>query len=247
MEKIPIGFDSSLLIHANIQKPIEWDLALHPHLLVLGNTGSGKSYFLKLLLGRFAIECEEASAIACCYKNALLPPETPNFYGYTSVIDGFTKFETELLRRLESGSSSNDAGQDPRNFSRKILVLDEYVGWLASVDDKQAKGIKQRMARLLTMARSLNMTVILGATRGMADNFSFGSRDCLNVIFLGDPSKESIRSFCSSDEAAMIEPQGRGAGYTVFDGQKPVAITVPTVRDMEKLDKAIYDLLSRWD
>jgi hypothetical protein len=66
----------------------------------------------------------------------------------------------------------------------------------------------------------------------------------LNIIFLGSPSKESIGSFCSSEHAAMIEPKGRGEGYTVFDGQEPVAITVPTAKDTAALDKAIYSLIS---
>ena len=237
MNKIPLAYDSILLNYANHRKYLEWMPELHPHLLVLGNTGSGKSYFIKLLLGNIAKKESKARAICCCYKNALLPPSTPNFYGYTSVTEGFEKAESIFLERLESNTSNC-------KFDTYIVVIDEYVGWLASMEDRDSKAIKKRVARLLTMSRSVSMNIILGATRGMAEDFSHGSRDCLNVIFLGSASKESIRSFCSAEHASIIEPRGRGEGYAVFDGQPPAALTVPTVKSEKALNEAILKLLS---
>jgi hypothetical protein len=78
----------------------------------------------------------------------------------------------------------------------------------------------------------------------MAEDYSHGSRDCLNPIFLASPSKESIGSFCTKEHAAMMNPRERGEGYTAFDGQEPVAITVPTARSEDAVLRAINNLLS---
>ena len=235
MKKIPLAYDSALLEYSNIQRYIEWDYDLHPNLAILGNSGSGKSYFLRLLLGYISIYAgKNPKAYICCFKNELLKTDAPRFWGYKNVIHGLEQFKNEFENRL--------TGNPCRDF--RLLLIDEYVSWLASLESKESEKVKRDMATLLFMVRSLNMHVVLGCHRGMAADFSHGSRDCLNILFLGSPSKESIRSFCSAEDAEMIQPKCRGAGYTIFDAQKPIGITVPTVKDMDKLDKAILKLVS---
>jgi energy-coupling factor transporter ATP-binding protein EcfA2 len=230
---IPLAFDSELLDLANYRKYIEWDCEKYPHLAILGNTGSGKSYFIRLLLGYISKYTENAKAYVCCYKNELLKTNAPRFFGYKKVAEGFAQFRTEFEDRLR--------GNPCRDF--RLLLIDEYVSWLSSMENKEADKIKKQVAECLFMVRSLNMHVILGAQRAMAVDFAYGSRDCLNVIFLGSPSKESIRSFCSAEDSELMKPQDRGRGYTVFDGQKPVGITVPTVTNPQALESAIDKLI----
>jgi hypothetical protein len=236
MAKIPIAYDSVLLNCANHRRYVEWDTDMHPNLGILGNSGAGKSYFLKLIMGNIAkFAGENPKAYIGCYKNELIETPAPRFWGYKNTIQALEQFHAEFESRLQ--------GNPCREF--RLLLLDEFISWLASMETKEAEKVKKLLAELLFMVRSKNMHIILGCHRGMAADFSHGSRDCLNIIFLGSPSKESVRSFCSAEQAAMIEPKGRGEGYTVFDGQQePVAITVPTVNDIAALDKAIYSLIS---
>ena len=51
MAKIPIAFDSILLNHANKRRYVEWDTDLQPNLGIIGDSGTGKSYLIRLLLG----------------------------------------------------------------------------------------------------------------------------------------------------------------------------------------------------
>lgn len=210
---------STELLEKNIKRYIKWEPEKYPNLLILGNTGSGKSYFLRLLVARIVKHIPDSRLYICDYKNEFIGEPAPGFYGYKNVLAGFEDFYKVFDERLSSGNPD-------RSFS--LLLIDEYISWLSSLEKKDAEEIKKRMATLLFMVRSLNMHVVLGCQRAMAENFSYGSRDCLNVTFLGSPSKESIRSFATGDEAEMITPCTQGHGFVLFEGRPPKAITVPS-------------------
>lgn len=228
-------FYNTRLLDYGTARYINWDYKMFPNLLVLGNTGSGKSYALRLLLARVVHQIPDSRLWVCDYKKEFLSEPAPRYWGYKDVMSGFNDFYTVLEDRLD--------GNPDRSFC--CLLIDEYISWLSSMEKKESEEVKKRMAQLLFMVRSLNMHVILGCQRGMAESFSYGSRDCLNVLFLGSPSKESIRSFVTGEEADIIKPCGQGAGYILFDGRPPKAITVPTIRDMTRVYEAIIQGASR--
>jgi adenylate kinase family enzyme len=228
-------FYSTELLKYGLLYWIKWQYELHPNLAILGNSGSGKSMLIRLIAAK-AVLIPDSRLWVCDYKNELLSTAEPRYWGYTDVIHGLENFKKIFEKRL--------TGEDKSN-SFCLLIIDEYPAWLASMDKKQAEEVKKDMARLLFMVRSKNMHIVLGAQRCMAENFSFGARDCLNSVFLGSPSKESLHSFMSAEDAKIIKPCGRGAGYMAFDGLPIKAITVPVVRDFEKLEQAIIDGVSR--
>jgi len=231
---VDLFYVTALLAHG-IKQYLRWDYQMFPNLLILGNSGSGKSYAIRLLLARIALQIPDSRLWVCDYKNEILPQPEGRYWGYKDVLDGFNDFFTVFEDRLN--------GNPDRTFC--LLLIDEYVSWLSSMEKKEAEEIKKRMAQLLFMVRSLNMHVILGTQRGMADNFSHGSRDCLNIIFMGSPSKESIRSFATGEEAEAIKHCNRGSGYILFDGRPPKGITVPTIQDMGKVQEIILNGISR--
>lgn len=235
---IGLFFDTEML-RQNMRVYCRWFYLLFPNLLFLGNTGSGKSYGLRVFLARVAIHIKNSKLWICDYKNELLRseqlPPGCRYYGYNDVIDGFYNFKQIFEERLQ--------GNPNRDFC--LLLIDEYLSWLSSMDKKEAEEIKKQMAIMLFSVRSLNMHVVLGAQRGMAENFTYGSRDCLNVLFLGAPSRESVHSFVSGDEAAKMKPCGRGAGYILFDGKPPLAVTVPSIRDMQHVEREIVQAALR--
>lgn len=235
---VNMGFDSFLL-QGGITHPVTWNTELHPHLLVLGNTGAGKTYFLRSLLGRIALYDRTAQVYLNDFKGVdfsfIRGIDNARYWGYTDVAEGFTAFYTLFEKRLQ--------GNDDRSFC--LLLIDEYIGWLNSMEKKTSEETRKRMSVLLFMGRALNIHVVIGCQRAMAQSFDFGSRDMLNPVFLGAPSRESVHSFCDSEEAASMVPQGRGKGYVLFDGSQPRGITVPAVRDEAKLQRAIVATVTR--
>jgi hypothetical protein len=234
---LKLAYGTELLLRG-ILRYVIWDYGKFPHLLVLGNTGSGKTYFIRLLLGRVSL-IPDSRIWLCDYKGQDFrgfAVEGMRCWGYKNVLNGFSAFCAEFERRL----------QEPQEvFSVGFLLIDEYVSWIASMEKKEAEEIKKKMASLLFMARALNLHVILGCQRAMAESFPYGSRDCLNVVFLGSPSRESIHSFCAAEESAAIKPCGQGSGYVLFDGKPPKEITVPTIRNVENLNNIIKSALTR--
>ncbi|MCL2605575.1 MAG: type IV secretory system conjugative DNA transfer family protein [Defluviitaleaceae bacterium] len=228
-------FYLTTLLERGIRQYLRWDYQLFPNLLVLGNTGSGKSYALRILLARIVHQIPDSRLWVCDFKNELLPQSAPRYWGYKAVMDGFNAFCEVFDDRLQ--------GNPDRTFC--LLLMDEYVSWLSSMEKRETEEVKKRMAQLLFMVRSMNMHVCLGTQRGLAENFTYGSRDCLSVLFLGAPSKESVRSFATGEEAEAIKPRGRGEGFALFDGRPPKAITVPTIRDMERVQELIIHGASR--
>ena len=235
-DKIKLAYDTNML-KRNKKYYTYWEYHKHPNLLILGNTGSGKSYFLRTLVARIALHIPTAQAYICDFKNEFMEKSHDNskFYGYTDVLTGFNEFYAIMEERLK--------GCKNREF--RLLLIDEVVSWYNSMDKKDSENVRKRMANLLFMCRSLNLHCVLGAQRGMAENFSHGSRDSLNVIFLGSPSKESIGSFVSQEDSSKIKPRGIGEGYTIFDGEKPRAITVPKINSMDRLNELLTEIATR--
>jgi hypothetical protein len=225
-------FYSTELLRLNTLFWISWAYTVHPNLVILGNTGSGKSVLIRLIAAKSAM-IEGSRLWVCCYKNELLSSSAPRFWGYTDVMKGLEDFKTHFEKRL--------TGEDKSN-SFCLLIIDEYPAWLASMSKSDSEKARKSIAELCFMVRSKNMHILLGCQRAMAtDHFTYGARDCLNPIFLGSPSKESLYSFMSAEQAKVIKSCGRGAGYMAFDGLPIKAVTVPIVRNFERLEQAIID------
>ncbi len=236
---IPLGFDTNL-IQGGICHPVFWNSSIYSHLLVIGSTGSGKTYFNKLILGKCALAKEKPLAFVLDYKNVdyRFLKGTPNarYWGYDRVIDGFNEVYQLFEQRLKGNSELQSI----------VVLIEEYASWLNAQDKKVADELMKKVANLLFLSRALGFSIIISCQRAMATQFSGGARDCLGgVIFLGSPSKESIGSFCDKEESSLMHPCPRGKGYVLFEGQPPRGITVPTVRNEGRLARAIERVVTR--
>jgi chromosomal replication initiation ATPase DnaA len=54
---------------SGIAKYIKWNYQKFPHMVIFGSTGSGKTYLLKILLGRIGLHIPNAELIICDYKS----------------------------------------------------------------------------------------------------------------------------------------------------------------------------------
>ena len=210
------------------------ELANEPNFLVVGKTGSGKSYSLHILLGIYA-SIPNVKIYICDYKKSsfLMYSDCKNFYGYEDVPNGIRAFYEEFKYRLS-------ASDEQRNKQIRVLLIDEYGALISAQDKKVAEELKTMVANMLFMGRSLGIRVILGVQRADAEHFKAGARDQFRAILgLGNLSKEQKQMLFADYKDTMNENNGLGEGYLLIDGKDIERVQIAEIKDMEKLNLQI--------
>lgn len=125
--------------------------------------------------------------------------------------------------------------------------------WSAYLDDcldcpngkKKMEAQRRKLGNLLRLGRSFRYHVILGQQR-MDSIYFQGFRENFNmVIGLSNLSKESRDMFFSEYKEKMETNRARGTGYMIINGSNFTPVAVPRVKDMEKLQKSIWEGVTR--
>ena len=212
-----------------------------PNLLVIGNTGSGKSYALMSILGIYA-QIPDISITVCDYKKSSFSvfSDTKNFYGFQDVPNGIKKFYREFCERLE-------ANDDKRNSKICVLLIDEYSSFISSRKGKEKEEFLDMITQMLNMSRSLGMRILLSAQRADAVFFKDGARDQFKqILAMGNLSREQKQMLFSQGKEQMTQRNGVGEGYLYVDGQEEIErIKVAEIDDFDAINENIRNAMCR--
>lgn len=218
-------------------------LASHPHALVTGSSGSGKSYALVYLLGMLLQESDDIELYILDFKNSedfeFLSGYKHYFTAdecYEGVMEYYEKF-TERRRMRNSKK-------------RMLLIYDEYpssLSYFGGVDKrdktKKATDISSAVAEVLMLGRGINCGVWIVTQRADASLFANGSRDSFMVFLgLGRMSKEQKGMIFAGEEVPNRVYQ-RGEGCILADGYPIYEIKIPPIGDMVDWKKHIKQSL----
>lgn len=234
IDHIPLGYYNDFF-QSGVKAALNWDYVHNPHILVFGSTGSGKTYFVKLLLARIGLKLPNAVVTVCDFKadDFKFLSQSENYYSFIRCSEGLDNYYNMFKAR----QSGDDHCRDFR-----LLMFDEWASYLNVLDKKEAEAAKNKLATLLMLGRSFNVHVLISQQRADASYFSSSRDNFSTIIALGNISKESKQMFFSEVKDEM-QPCGLGEGYVLFNGVDLKKIIVPTVRDESKLNYYIAQSL----
>ena len=219
-----------------------WDIPVErvPHALLVGSSGSGKTYATKVFLARFACTYPEATFLIGDYK-------ADTDFAFLNGCKGFKRFD-EVSELLTLGLKILENRQKGIDRSREIVVVcfDEFNAWQNSLDKKEREQAIKDYTRLIQLGRSFSIFVII--SQQDAHKASLGlSRDSIGtVIALGKLSKETVSMLFSDEKDDIVRNNPRGVGYMKIDGQDSRHILVPS-HNIPPLEKLIREAVQRSD
>lgn len=223
-----------------INVPIHWRPAEAAHMAISGSTGSGKTYFTKLLLGKIVTHIPHSQLYVCDAKG-------DQDFSFLDGADRFARWDVgPMFQRFFEAFQARQSGEDS---SRHMLVLmfDEWSNYIDSLPSKRSQDEERRkLALLVRLGRSFSVHTILSQQRFDAiytpgrENFTF-------TVSFGVMSKEAreMQFTGYKDEIASHPPRQRGTGFVLINGASFMPVSVPRITDFEKLHQAIYDGVTR--
>ncbi len=237
------GYLTKMLRLSGVKIPLRLDIRTHPHLLMTGSSGTGKSTALAFLLGKLLQSHPDIVVYFCDFKNS----EDFSFLsGYEHYYAGEQCYEgvTDFYERFTEARKNRDTSK------RYILIFDEYPAFLSYTQGKdkmnktkQANEGLSIISETLMLGRGIGFCVWILVQRADASLFANGARDNFMVLAaLGRLSKEQ-KGMIFPGEDIPERIFGVGEGLLLADGFPLMEIKYPVINDVDDWKRHIRNIL----
>lgn len=177
---------------------LNWKFSKYPHLLVVGETGQGKSVYIRYLLKAifevgFDVWCIDGKKVDYAKIKYKFKNYTANEMTKTNVIEALTKFKDEMQLRLDLMAENGfynyyeDESLDP-----VFLLIDEYLMIVETAEKKELTQIKSLLSEIIWLGRAAGYFLIVTMQRADAKYIDGAIRDNFACrVVVGKASKES--------------------------------------------------------
>lgn len=201
-----------------LMEGFSWNYDKLPHALIVGGTGSGKTYFLLTLIQALAGSgaalsiLDPKNADLADYKGIL-----PDVYtDPEDIISCVSDFAERMLRRSEEMKQHPDY-QMGKNYAAlglkpHFLVFDEYVAFFEMLGYKKSDEVMAKLKQIAMLGRQAGFFLILACQRADAKYLADGIRDQFHFrVALGRNSELGYKMiFGEQDKEFLTMPAGRG-------------------------------------
>lgn len=226
-----------------------WDTSI-PHILILGQTGSGKSVVAQALIADIAYKSinwskdKQPMLIACDPKTEdwLFAEDSPNCF-----------FGEDSYKAIELAYKEMMARKANRQRPRPSLILfcEELTSLVESLPSKLKKETQHQLKLLLLQGRSIGIRLCCVSQDLMAE--VLGNSSLRNqfgaVLGLGSMASRSaiasnIYDLASGQKLPTL-PRQQG-WWQVFDGSPPIHVKVGYINDFKKMQSVLLEMLNRY-
>lgn len=215
------------------------DVSKSPHLLIAGETGSGKSYFLYFLI--FQLVIKNADVYVIDRKKVIT--KFKSIIGAENVaseIDSIMQLLEEVYKEtkrresiLEKDYPENmDIDFTSVGFNPFYLVIDELGSLIAELNNKQKKAFNDKLQTIAQRGRATGVNIIIAMQHPSHDNLPTSIRSQLTFkTILGNTDDSTRHLLFKADDMANIKFK-KGQGYFTNSGthNKASILFVPTFK-----------------
>lgn len=219
-----------------LMKNVWWEYDALPHMLIIGGTGGGKTYFLLTII-KALLETNAELTVADPKRTAIssLGSVMPNVYSRVDrITEAIHAFYKDMTKRLESfkklptyrsGENYAFAGLGPHFF-----ILDEYVTYLEMLGKKEAEIVLSELKQIVLIGREFGFFLIPTCQRPDAKYFSDGMRDQFNFrVALGKVSELGYSMMFGETKKQFFQKPIKGRGYVDTGGSVITEFYTPLV------------------
>lgn len=228
----------------NARMPISVDVVNNLHWLICGNSGSGKSYMLLMILRNMLIEY--GTDIKVWFMDFKASTDFLFMKGYSKYYSGM-----DCEKGLED---FYEEYQNVKNASIKdgrirILIFDEWAGyiiWQTQQNKKLAEKHKGYLLEVLLMGRSMLCGVWVILQRNDA-KYIEGREQFFVTIALGKLNNDFKRMVMQGEELEQREIYECGEGIIRRDSVGTKFIKVPKLKSIANVRQQILECLNQAD
>lgn len=219
--------NSQICVGLNRSYPVSVDLAVHPHYMIGGETGSGKTVLIKSIISQALLKGYDVYLVDMKHfvdYVDTLPYLTRSVDDENDLTGLLAEMVSEMHQRLTYLKDCGCANIEKYNEShpeapmqRILCVIDEYMEAIVKTGRKEqkARGEKNEeyIASLCKLARAAGVSMILGLQRG-GQEISGQIRSNVRVILGSCNDNLSIVMTGSAELGRMIPPDSVGMFIT---------------------------------
>lgn len=227
LEMLQLYFDKKHIVNVND----------HPHFLISGASGSGKSYLANQIVIQTILKGWQV--VICDIKRSygLYKEYTDYCYEMDDILKKLQSVEAEMKTRMQKLQPVLD--ENPQTvavdigYKPMLIVIEEYISLQSALDKKQKEELERVVKNLSVLARQSNIHLMLVMQSASTENINATTRSNLTKVLLGNAQSNILNATFGNgvDIPNMRIKFNKGEGFIQLD--RITILRIPKINDMD--------------